>query len=224
MRTTSIFVSLVLAIVIVGGLAKPVHSYTEDESNTMDIYARSKDAIVSILAMRSDGTVQGAGAFFSKDGLIVTAYHVIQNAKFITIHLSNGLVYEAIVERTYPNHDLAVIKVNAKRSFPYLSMRQSDEVLIGQKILVIGYPLLERQLSVGHISQIDKNRAMFITDAAINPGNSGGPVLDSDGEIIGVADELYNPAGIRANAGINGVCNVDDIIDAYPQDNFDLLP
>jgi S1-C subfamily serine protease len=106
-------------------------------------------------------------------------------------------------------NDLALLKINARKKLPFLRLGDSDPVQVGQKVLAIGNPFgLNGSLTTGVVSSLgrtiqDENGTkledMIQTDAAINPGNSGGPLLDSQGNVIGVNTAIYGPGG---NIGI----------------------
>ncbi len=147
----------------------------------------------------------GSGFIISKDGYIVTNYHVIAKADQIKVILEGGKEsYPAKVIGTDPETDLALLKIDAKRSLPYLTFGDSDKVKPGEWVIAIGNPFgLDHTVTAGIISA--KGRVIgagpydnFIqTDASINPGNSGGPLLNMKGEVIGI-----NTAIVATGQGI----------------------
>jgi serine protease Do len=93
---------------------------------------------------------------------------------------------------------------------PYVRLGRSENIKVGQKVLAIGNPYgFDRTLTLGIISRIDRQRNRIQTDASINPGNSGGPLLNTDGEIIGINQSIFNPEGKRTNIGIGFAVPVD---------------
>ena len=145
----------------------------------------------------------GSGFIISKDGYIVTNHHVIRDADQIKVILHDKQEYDAQIVGTDPMTDLALIKVAADDLQP-LKFGRSGEALIGSWVVAIGSPFgLEQTVTAGIISA--KGRILgsgpyddFIqTDASINPGNSGGPLLNMDGEVIGI-----NTAIVRSGQGI----------------------
>ena len=145
----------------------------------------------------------GSGFIISKDGYIVTNNHVIKDADEIKVILHDKQEYDATVIGTDPMTDLALIKVEAKDLQP-LKFGRSSGAKIGSWVVAIGSPFgLEQTVTAGIISA--KGRILgsgpyddFIqTDASINPGNSGGPLLNMDGEVIGI-----NTAIVRSGQGI----------------------
>jgi len=146
----------------------------------------------------------GSGMIIDAQGHILTNNHVAGGATKIDVVLSSGERYPAIVVGTDPKTDLAVVKISAKESLPYLTFADSDEVEVGEWVLAIGAPrALEKTVTQGIISA--KHRAgitdpnsyqdFLQTDAAINPGNSGGPLLNLYGEVIGVNAAIATESG-----------------------------
>ncbi|NQY24930.1 MAG: Do family serine endopeptidase [Campylobacteraceae bacterium] len=150
----------------------------------------------------------GSGVIISKDGYIVTNYHVIQNADEITVSLSNSQKeYNAKLIGKDEGSDLAVIKIEEKNLTP-IKFGYSDDLRIGDIIFAIGNPFgIGETVTQGIISALNKNKVginkyeNFIqTDASINPGNSGGALVDSRGALIGL-----NSAIISKSGGNNGI-------------------
>ena len=138
---------------------------------------------------------QGSGFIISPDGFILTNNHVVENANKIEVKLKDGRVFPAKVQGTDKHTDVAVIKIEAAR-LPIAKLGDSNKVRVGQWAIAIGAPFhLDYSITVGVIS--GKGRApragtptayedFLQTDAAINPGNSGGPLVDIDGNVIGI--------------------------------------
>jgi serine protease Do len=152
----------------------------------------------------------GSGVIISGDGYIVTNNHVVDGADDITVTLSNRKSFKAKVIGTDPSTDLSVIKIDAK-GLPFLLYGNSDEAKIGQWVLAVGYPLnLETTVTAGIISA--KGRTLDInmrqsktpiesfiqTDAAVNPGNSGGPLINPEGQLVGINSAIASPTGSYA--------------------------
>jgi S1-C subfamily serine protease len=146
----------------------------------------------------------GSGFIFSEDGLVLTNAHVVEDADEVKVTLKDGRSFEGVVVGSDPVTDVAVIKLPAD-NLPTVSLGSSQAIIPGDWAIAIGNPLgLDNTVTVGIISAIgrsssqvgipDKRVSFIQTDAAINPGNSGGPLLNAQGEVIGV-----NTA-IRANA------------------------
>jgi serine protease Do len=152
----------------------------------------------------------GSGVIISNDGYIVTNNHVVDGADEVTVTLSNRKSFKAKVVGADPSSDLAVIKIDAQ-GLPFLLYGNSDDVKIGQWVLAVGYPLnLETTVTAGIVSAkgrtLDINRRQsqtplesFIqTDAAVNPGNSGGPLINPEGQLIGINSAIASPTGSYA--------------------------
>ncbi len=141
----------------------------------------------------------GSSFLVSPDGHIVTNHHVIEGATELQVQVGNRL-YKATVKGDDPATDLALIKIEPEGKIPYLQLADSDRVRVGDWILVIGSPLrLQNSVSVGVVSA--KGRSINITaepslenfiqtDAAINFGNSGGPLVNLNGEVVGIATAI----------------------------------
>ena len=137
--------------------------------------------------------VRGSGFVVSENGHIVTNNHVVDGASKVMVTFNDGSKESATVVGTDPKTDLAVIKVD-KKGLTYLKFADSEKLEIGDWAIAIGNPFgLQATVTVGVVSAKGRNQLNiadiedFIqTDAAINPGNSGGPLLDVDGEVIGV--------------------------------------
>jgi len=147
----------------------------------------------------------GSGVIVDPNGYILTNNHVIENALEITVRLSDARKFTAKLVGRDPKTDLAVLKVDAPMPLPAATLGDSDTLRVGQWAIAIGNPFgLDRTVTVGIISATARTRVgvatyeSFIqTDASINPGNSGGPLLNIDGQVIGV-----NTAIVAAGQGI----------------------
>jgi serine protease Do len=140
----------------------------------------------------------GSGFVISRDGLVVTNYHVVEGASEVKVHLGDR-DYTAEVKGTDQATDIALLKINAGNDLRYLELGDSDAVRVGDWIMVIGNPLnLDKTVTTGVVSA--KGRSIGIsdasfenfiqTDAAINFGNSGGPLVNLRGEVVGIATAI----------------------------------
>ncbi len=144
----------------------------------------------------------GSGFLVSEDGYILTNNHVIKDTSKILAVMTDGREYEATVIGTDPRTDLAVIKIQ-ETNLPYLDFANSDNLDIGEWVVAIGSPFaLEASLTVGVVSAkgrqdlgITTLEDFVQTDAAINPGNSGGPLLNLNGDVIGVNTAIATKSG-----------------------------
>ncbi len=150
----------------------------------------------------------GSGVLVSADGTILTNHHVIADAEKITVEMEDNKSFDAKVLGSDPPSDLAVLKIEGK-SFPSLSLGDSDKVLVGDIVLAIGNPLgIGQTVTSGIISAKGRRTGLgdgsfedFLqTDAAINRGNSGGALINLSGELIGINSQILSPTG--GNIGI----------------------
>ncbi|HVR97968.1 MAG TPA: Do family serine endopeptidase [Thermoanaerobaculia bacterium] len=140
----------------------------------------------------------GSGFVISRDGLVVTNYHVIEGASRVTVHLGDR-DYPAEIKGSDRATDIALLKISAGNNLRYLELGDSDRVRVGDWTMVVGNPLsLDKTVTTGVVSA--KGRAIGIndisfenfiqTDAAINFGNSGGPLINLRGEVVGIATAI----------------------------------
>jgi S1-C subfamily serine protease len=153
----------------------------------------------------------GSGFVYDRQGHIVTNYHVVEDAETVSVAFASGDSYPAQVVGEDPSTDLAVLKVTVPSLPSPLLLADSGQLRVGQFVVAIGNPFrLERTMTLGVISALQRviqsPDGRFIgeaiqTDAAINPGNSGGPMLNLDGEVIGVNSQIISPSGAFAGIG-----------------------
>ncbi len=187
-------------------------NYGADELINISVYERINPAIVAIDANLADGFSAGTGCVIRSDGVILTGSHVIEGAKEIDVTTSDGKVYKAsVLAKMGKNKDLALLKIAPKSRLKTISFGDSSDVKVGQKVLAIGNPFgFSGTLTSGIVSRIDYAKGRIQTDAAINPGCSGGPLLNSQGEVIGISQSIYNPDNNISNIGIGFAIPVND--------------
>ncbi|MEM7738124.1 MAG: trypsin-like peptidase domain-containing protein [Deinococcota bacterium] len=192
------------------------------ERRVMDVYERTSPAVVNITTrvLRRDffhGVIPeegaGSGFVFDADGHILTNYHVIRRAQQIEVSFGDDTVLEAEIVGTDPRNDIAVLRVSAPAGLlTPLEFGDSDNLQVGQRAIAIGNPFGQfgRTLTTGVISALDRNLrgpedreigGIIQTDAAINRGNSGGPLLDSNGQVIGMNTAIFSPSGTNSGVG-----------------------
>ncbi|MEQ1604927.1 MAG: Do family serine endopeptidase [Pyrinomonadaceae bacterium] len=145
----------------------------------------------------------GSGFIVEKSGYIITNAHVVEDASRITVKLDSGEEYTAKVVGTDEQTDLAVLKIDAPKDLPFVKFGDSDKAEVGDWVLAMGSPFgLAKTVTAGIISQKQRETPFasafqrFIqTDAAINRGNSGGPLVNTDGEVIGVNSQIATSTG-----------------------------
>jgi S1-C subfamily serine protease len=167
----------------------------------------------------------GSGFVYDTEGHIVTNFHVVENAEELSVTLADGSAYPAQVVGVDPSNDLAVLHIEAKDLPQPVALGASDNLRVGQFVVAIGNPFgQEGTLTVGVISAlgriIESPDGRFIgeaiqTDAAINPGNSGGPLLNLQGQVIGVNSQIISPS--QASAGIGFAIPANTVRRVVPQ-------
>lgn len=200
------------AIICYGLLPANAITYEHDEQININVYEKINPAIVSIDAETSDGVSAGTGCIVSKDGMILTGSHVIDDSKKIEVTTSSGQVYNAkLLAQMGKNKDLALLQIESKQPLKTVTFGNSEQVKVGQKVLAIGNPFgFAGTLTQGIVSRIDYAKNRIQTDAAINPGCSGGPLLNSAGEVIGINQSIYNPDNNISNIGIGFAIPIND--------------
>jgi len=210
-------------------------SFTEEERINISVYEKAADGVVNITstALQMDFFFNpfptqgsGSGSIIDTRGHILTNHHVVANAQKLEVTLADESKWPARLIGSDPDSDLAVIKIDAPREkLKTLPMGDSKNLRIGQKVLAIGNPFgLERTLTTGIISSLGRTirseagtlmEDIIQTDAAINPGNSGGPLLNSEGEIIGINSAIISPSG--GSVGIGFAIPVNAAKRIYPE-------
>ena len=146
---------------------------------------------------------QGSGFIISADGYIMTNNHVVGDADKVTVQLLDGREFDAKIVGTDPPTDVALIKIEADERFPYLPLGDSDRLEVGDWVLAFGNPFgLSHTLTAGIVSAkgrsgigLNDYENFIQTDAAINPGNSGGPLVNLDGEVVGMNTAIFSRSG-----------------------------
>ncbi len=198
---------------IIFALPVTAQNFSADEMTNITVYEKINPAIVAIDANLSDGFSAGTGCIVRSDGVILTGSHVIEDAKNIDVTTSSGKVYKAkVLSKMGKNKDLALLKIDPKQPLMTVNLGNSEEVKVGQKVLAIGNPFgFSGTLTSGIVSRIDYTKGRIQTDAAINPGCSGGPLVNSQGEVIGISQSIYNPDNNISNIGIGFAIPVNDV-------------
>lgn len=211
---------LLVILAVLASFVSGAGAYTAEEETNIRIYNDYSPSVVNIVSttvsfdllfnpVPSQGA--GSGVVVDDEGHIVTNFHVVDGARSLDVTLFDGSRYRAEVVGLDPGDDLAVIKIDAPASRLHpVRLGDSSGLKVGQKVFAIGNPFgLEKTLTVGIVSSVGRTlrasngkliSGVIQTDAAINPGNSGGPLLNTDGEMIGVNSAIFTPTG--GNVGI----------------------
>ncbi len=164
----------------------------------------------------------GSGFIISKDGYVISNYHVIKGADEVMVRLSDRRELPAKVVGTDPRSDIAVLKVETEKDLPILKLGSSEKLKVGEWVLAIGSPFgFDHSVTAGIVSAKgrnlpNENYVPFIqTDVAINPGNSGGPLFNLEGEVIGVNSQIYSRTG--GFMGLSFAIPIDVVMNVYQQ-------
>ncbi len=152
----------------------------------------------------------GSGVIVSADGLIITSHHVIKDSEEVNVVLADRREFDAQILLLDEKSDLALLQINTGAPLPYLTLRDSDTLEVGDLVLAIGNPFgVGQTVTSGIISALARTTSVGIsdfqffiqTDAAINPGNSGGALVNLNGELIGVNTAIYSTSGASNGIG-----------------------
>lgn len=183
--------ALLLLLLILG--CQPVKEASLDTQSqvTEEFVAVAEKAIPAVVSIEA-GAATGSGFIIDKEGRIITNYHVIDKAPTLRVYLPDKRIFSAQVIGFDAETDVALIKIKGD-NLPVATLGDSDNLKIGQKVAAIGSPFgLESTITTGIVSAKHRSRGHTIyrdfiqTDANVNPGNSGGPLVDLDGNVIGI--------------------------------------
>ncbi|WP_372682398.1 S1C family serine protease, partial [Desulfosarcina sp.] len=185
------------------------------------------------LERREKRTSLGSGVIIDGTrGLVLTNTHVVEKATTISVALNDQREFEAAIIGMDPESDLAVLKIQSNQELPAIQMGHSDDLMIGESVIAIGNPFgFSNTVTTGVISSVNRSiktgervfHKFIQTDASINPGNSGGPLLNINGELIGINTAIYSQAqGIgfaipinRAKRIISDLINFGEVVQAW---------
>jgi putative serine protease PepD len=197
----------------VPGQTMAVASTSSDTSSVNAVYGQSKQGVVDITVKSEAGTAEGSGFVLDKGGNVVTNQHVVDGASAVEVNFADGSKAAAKVVGADPSSDLAVIRVSGvdPAKLQPLPVGDSSKAEVGNSVIAIGSPYgLKGSLSVGVVSALDRTitspnhfsiSGAIQTDAAINHGNSGGPLLNTDGQVIGVNAQIKSETGENTGVG-----------------------
>ena len=201
-----------------------------------DIYRRSARGVVQVIATQvssdspffgpQETSASGSGFVIDKAGHIITNFHVVEGAREIQVNFSGNDRMDAKVIGSDPSTDIAVLQIDAQaRALTPLPLGDSDVVSVGDAVIAIGNPFsLERTVTAGIVSALQRRITapdgfaideVIQTDAAINHGNSGGPLLNANGEVIGVNAQIESETG--GNVGIGFAIPINTVKEVVSQ-------
>jgi len=182
---------------------------------TSKVSVVNRNIIINGSPLESESSRLGSGFVYDTNGRIITNNHVVDGAQTVDVRFVDGNIYSAKVIGTDPFNDIAVLQITddfTDESVIPLPLANSDELEVGQQIVAIGNPFgLSDTMTTGIISQVGRllpNReagysiaGVIQTDAAINPGNSGGPMLNLNGQVIGINTAIQSTTGEFSGIG-----------------------
>lgn len=204
-------------------IAQVLASATPSPPPAVAVYEQVRQSVVQVGARvpGSAGVQSGSGIVLDTNGRILTSLHIVQGATEITLVFSDGSTSPAVIETARPENDIAVLRaLRPPAALVPATLGDPRSVRIGDLAIVVGNPLgLTRSLSAGSISGLGRSfqgagrtqvlEGLIQFDAAVNPGNSGGPLLDRNGDVIGIVTGLANPAGRDVFSGIGFAVPID---------------
>ncbi len=188
-----------------------------------EVYAKVAPSVVQVKALRSDGTVAsaGSGVVIDDAGDILTSLHIVEDAGSLIVVFADGTQSGAVIIAEVGTSDIAALRpANPPTQLMPATLGNPSSLHIGDDAIVVGNPFnLTRSLSTGVISGLDRsvqvpNQNRSLTgliqfDAAVNPGSSGGPLVNRDGEVVGIVTGLVNPTGQPAFSGVGFAVTID---------------
>jgi S1-C subfamily serine protease len=212
-------------------------SLTPDEAVNVRVYKQCNRAVVYISTIGAPRPEEvflnvmphqgsGSGCILTSDGYILTNNHVVKDAGQVRVTLWDGANLAAQVIGVDPENDIAVIKVDpGKRVLDVIPLGDSSKIEVGRRCFAIGNPFgLERTMTQGIISSVGRTlstesgrliKGVLQTDAAINPGNSGGPLIDAQGQMIGLNTAILSKSG--QSSGISFAIPINVVKRIFPQ-------
>jgi putative serine protease PepD len=180
------------------------------------IYDRTKNAVAFITARSGNGEATGTGFAITGDGYLVTNAHVIDGSSNVTVKFGDGQPTKANIVGVDQSTDLALLKINTGgKTLTTVPLGDSSKVAVGDPVYAIGNPYgLDRTLTTGVVSALQRSidapngyaiTNVIQTDAALNPGNSGGPLLDAQGQVIGVNSQIESSGSVGGQGQNSGV-------------------
>lgn len=194
----------------------PSSAITAEEANNVRLYKQASKAVVNVTTSTvtpesvmwgiNPSSDTGSGSIISADGYVLTNHHVINGASVVRITLYDGTPFLAKIIGVDPDKDLAVLKIDpGTRKLATIKLGDSSNIEVGRRVFAIGNPFgLDLTMTSGIISSVGRTmksqsgrmiKGVLQTDASINPGNSGGPLLDTQGNMIGVTTAIFSKVG-----------------------------
>ena len=196
-----------VASVVKGAIDKAIEDLQSQPARSAEVYNVILPSVVVIqtdlTATAKNGSGLGTGVIINNQGLILTALHVVQKATTIRVSFADGTETPATIESEDPDNDIAVLSTERLPDVLVPAVLGGG-IRVGDETYAVGHPLgLVGSISAGVVSGLDRSlsrdngaplRGLIQFDAAVNPGNSGGPLLNRNGQVVGIVTALANPA------------------------------
>ncbi len=182
----------------------------QEERTNIRVYEIASPAVVSI----ETANTSGSGSIITPDGLVLTNAHVVEGSNTVTVILADGRRLRGdVIGFAQSGLDLAMIRLRGAQNLPTVRFAPPNSVQVGQRAFAIGNPFGQFQgtFTTGIVSRLDAEKGLIQTDAAINPGNSGGPLLNSQGELIGVNTAIFTRGAGAGNIGIGFAISIEQV-------------
>ena len=199
--------AVVVAVEKVGPAVVNISTVVQERVGPMFPFSRDdffRDFFPDFFSREYTRTSLGSGVIIDGGkGYIITNHHVVARASEIKVITSEQQEYKGKVLGSDPRSDLAVLQIDLRQKLPEIEMGNSDDLMIGETVIAIGNPFgLSHTVTTGVVSALDRSvrteeriyRRFIQTDASINPGNSGGPLLNIEGDLIGINTAIYQKA------------------------------
>ncbi|AKK10698.1 S1C family serine protease [Corynebacterium uterequi] len=192
----------------------PADAPAVPEGSVAEVAQKVLPAVVSIQVVTQNGGAEGSGSIISPDGFVLTNHHVVaegESGAKLQVRFNDGATAPATYVASDPATDIGVIKIDGANNLPTIGFGDSDQLIVGQEVVAVGAPLgLSGTVTSGIVSALERpvrasqggGESSLIdgiqTDAAINPGNSGGPLVDMNGNLVGMNSVI---ASLTSRAG-----------------------
>jgi S1-C subfamily serine protease len=193
------------------------------------VYDHVAPSVVQVTATGAGDPSSGAGVIVDDMADILTSLHIVNGATTVTVRFFDGTESRAEITATLPDKDIAVLRpLNLPKQLVPATLGDPGRLVVGAPAFVIGHPFgLTGSLSAGVISGLGRSMTapglarpltgLIQFDAAVNPGNSGGPLVDANGEVVGIVTGLVNPAGQKVFSGVGFAITIDQAAGALGQ-------
>ncbi len=216
-KTYHTFPLALIVLLVLSVAGTPGNAQYQRRTAVVKAVEKTRASIVSVVVPKTPyqfRDIVSSGVIIDERGYIVTNHHVVQGRHTVKVKIHSGQEYLARVVHSFPKYDLAVLHVDAKSRLQALTLAPVGDLMVGEDVIAVGHPFgLTNTVSVGIISGLNRSirvpsgellTGLIQTDASINPGNSGGPLLNINGELIGVNTAIRDNAqniAFAINAG-----------------------